>query len=130
MFVDEGDFVEAGQPLVRMQTDVLEAQRDEAEAMLQEARQAVATAQSTPTRMSERTTLLTARALMPRIIPDFALAIMRGTPHDRPRRPSNLGSAAAMNDSSDKVFLLWRVADHRAGPREREALLTRAPREE
>lgn len=46
MFVDEGDFVVAGQPLVRMQSDVLEAQRDEAEAMLQEARQAVATARA------------------------------------------------------------------------------------
>ena len=46
MFVDEGDFVAAGQPLVRMQSDVLEAQRDEAEAMLQEARQAVATARA------------------------------------------------------------------------------------
>lgn len=46
MFVDEGDFVAAGEPLVRMQTDVLEAQRDEAAAMLQEARQAVATARA------------------------------------------------------------------------------------
>ncbi len=44
MLVDEGDFVEAGQALVRMQTDVLVAQRAEAVAQLQQARQAVATA--------------------------------------------------------------------------------------
>ena len=46
MLVDEGDFVGAAQPLVRMQTDVLIAQRAEAVATLQQARQAVATARS------------------------------------------------------------------------------------
>lgn len=46
MFADEGDFVTAGQPLVRMRTDTLEAQRAEAQAQLDEARQAVASARS------------------------------------------------------------------------------------
>lgn len=46
MLVDEGDFVEPAQPLVRMQTDVLLAQRAEATALLQQARQMVATARS------------------------------------------------------------------------------------
>jgi HlyD family secretion protein len=46
MFADEGDFVGAGQPLVRMRTDTLEAQRAEAQAQLNEARQAVASARS------------------------------------------------------------------------------------
>lgn len=46
MFADEGDFVSAGQPLVRMRTDTLEAQRAEAQAQLDEARQAVASARS------------------------------------------------------------------------------------
>jgi len=46
ILVDEGDFVKAGMPLVRMQTDVLEAQLAEAVALLQEAQQAVATAWS------------------------------------------------------------------------------------
>lgn len=46
ILVDEGDFVEAGQPLVRMQTDILQAQRAEAAAMLQQARHNVATARS------------------------------------------------------------------------------------
>lgn len=46
ILVDEGDFVAAGEPLVRMQTDVLQAQRAEAVAMLQQARQTVATARS------------------------------------------------------------------------------------
>jgi len=44
MLVDEGDFVAASQPLVRMQTDVLVASRAEAVAQLQQARQGVATA--------------------------------------------------------------------------------------
>lgn len=46
MLVDEGDFVEAAQPLARMQTDVLMAQHAEAVATFQQARQAVATARS------------------------------------------------------------------------------------
>jgi HlyD family secretion protein len=46
MLVDEGDFVEAGKPLVRMQTDELEARRAEAVAQLQQARQSVATAKA------------------------------------------------------------------------------------
>lgn len=46
MLVDEGDFVVASQPLVRMQTDVLVASRAEAVAQLQQARQGVATATS------------------------------------------------------------------------------------
>ncbi|EPM0509113.1 HlyD family efflux transporter periplasmic adaptor subunit [Pseudomonas monteilii] len=40
--VYEGDFVKAGQPLVRMQLDVLQAQRDEAMAALRQAEQSVA----------------------------------------------------------------------------------------
>jgi HlyD family secretion protein len=44
--VNEGDFVQAGQPLVYMQIDVLQAQRDEALAQLEQARYAVASAQA------------------------------------------------------------------------------------
>nr|WP_322109339.1 HlyD family efflux transporter periplasmic adaptor subunit [Steroidobacter denitrificans] len=46
MLVREGDFVKAGEPLVRMQTTVLEAQRDEARAFHQQAITAVATARA------------------------------------------------------------------------------------
>lgn len=46
ILVDEGDLVEAGAPLARMQTDALAAQRAEAVALLQQARQAVATARA------------------------------------------------------------------------------------
>ena len=41
ILVNEGDFVTAGQVLARMQVDSLEAQRDEAEARLQQAQQTV-----------------------------------------------------------------------------------------
>lgn len=46
MTVNEGDFVQAGQPLAYMQIDVLEAQRDEARAQLQQAHHAVASARA------------------------------------------------------------------------------------
>ena len=46
ILVREGDFVSAGQPLARMQIDSLQAQRDEALARLEQARQAVAGAQA------------------------------------------------------------------------------------
>ncbi|MFM7132967.1 MAG: HlyD family secretion protein [Planctomycetota bacterium] len=46
ILVDEGDLVEAGEPLARMQTDALAAQRAEAVALLQQARQGVATARA------------------------------------------------------------------------------------
>ncbi len=46
ILVAEGDFVKAGQPLVRMQTDTLEAQLDEARAKYQEAITAVGTAEA------------------------------------------------------------------------------------
>jgi HlyD family secretion protein len=46
IYVDEGDFVTAGQRLARMDTATLEAQRREAEAKLQRATIAVETAQS------------------------------------------------------------------------------------
>ncbi|MGE5320893.1 MAG: HlyD family secretion protein [Hyphomicrobiaceae bacterium] len=46
ILVGEGEFVKAGQVLARMDTDVLEAQRRQAEAQLQQARSSVATAQS------------------------------------------------------------------------------------
>lgn len=42
ILVDEGEFVQAGQPLARMDTQSLVAQRDEAEARAQQARDAVA----------------------------------------------------------------------------------------
>ena len=42
--VNEGDFVQAGQPLAQMQVDVLDAQRDEARAKSQEAVNAVSSA--------------------------------------------------------------------------------------
>jgi len=44
--VDEGDFVEVGQPLAQMQIDVLDAQRDEARAQSQQAVNAVASAEA------------------------------------------------------------------------------------
>lgn len=46
IMVDEGDFVEAGQPLAVMQTDVLQAQLAEAKAQHQQAITAVASAKS------------------------------------------------------------------------------------
>lgn len=46
ILVKEGDFVHAGEVLARMDTDVLQAQRREAEAQLQQARVGVETAQS------------------------------------------------------------------------------------
>ncbi|MGE4369842.1 MAG: HlyD family secretion protein [Burkholderiaceae bacterium] len=46
VLVNEGDFVVAGQPLARMQSDALQAQRDEADAQLQQALNNVATAQA------------------------------------------------------------------------------------
>jgi HlyD family secretion protein len=46
ILVREGDFVQAGQPLARMQVDSLLAQRREAEAGREQARQAVAAARA------------------------------------------------------------------------------------
>ena len=46
VLVSEGDFVQAGQPLARMQSDTLLAQRDEARALAAQAEQAVAGAQA------------------------------------------------------------------------------------
>lgn len=46
ILVNEGAFVTAGQVVARMDTDVLEAQRRQAEAQLQQATSAVATARS------------------------------------------------------------------------------------
>jgi HlyD family secretion protein len=46
ILVNEGDFVELGQPLALMQTDVLNALRDEARAQARQAVNAVATAQA------------------------------------------------------------------------------------
>lgn len=45
VLVEEGDFVGAGQPLARMDTDVLKAQRDEASAQLAQAQAAIKTAE-------------------------------------------------------------------------------------
>ncbi len=45
LLVEEGEFVRAGQPLARMDTDVLQAQRDEAVAQLANAQAAIRTAQ-------------------------------------------------------------------------------------
>lgn len=46
ILVNEGDFVKAGQPLASMQIQSLQAQRDEAEAKVQQAVQSVASAQA------------------------------------------------------------------------------------
>lgn len=46
IMVNEGDFVQAGQPLAHMQTDVLDAQRDEARAQSRQAVTTVATAEA------------------------------------------------------------------------------------
>ena len=46
VLVSEGEYVAEGQPLVRMQVDSLQAQRDEAQAGLQQAREAVAGAEA------------------------------------------------------------------------------------
>lgn len=46
IMVNEGDFVQAGQPLAQMQIDVLEAQRDEARAQNRQASNSVASAQA------------------------------------------------------------------------------------
>lgn len=56
VFVDEGDFVNPGQKLAKMNTDVLEAQLHEAQAALQQAVIAVDTSQSEVTqRQAEKT---------------------------------------------------------------------------
>lgn len=46
MFVNEGDFVERGQPLAQMQIEVLEAQRREAQASHEQALHAIASAEA------------------------------------------------------------------------------------
>ena len=46
IMVNEGDFVSVGEPLAQMQTDVLDAQRDEAQAQSQQAITAVASAEA------------------------------------------------------------------------------------
>jgi len=46
IMVNEGDFVQVGEPLAQMQTDVLDAQRDEAQAQSQQAMTAVASAEA------------------------------------------------------------------------------------
>jgi HlyD family secretion protein len=46
IMVNEGDFVQVGEPLAQMQTDVLDAQRDEAQAQSQQAITAVASAEA------------------------------------------------------------------------------------
>jgi HlyD family secretion protein len=46
IMVNEGDFVQVGQPLAQIQTDVLDAQRDEAQAQSQQAVTAVASAEA------------------------------------------------------------------------------------
>lgn len=46
LLVAEGDFVTAGQPLARMQSNTLQAQRDEAQALAAQAEQSVAGAQA------------------------------------------------------------------------------------
>lgn len=46
ILVEEGDFVHVGQPLAQMQTDVLEAQRDEARAQNRQASNSVISAQA------------------------------------------------------------------------------------
>jgi len=46
IMVNEGDFVQAGQPLAQMQVDVLDAQRDEARAQSRQAVNAVASAEA------------------------------------------------------------------------------------
>ncbi|AHF93713.1 secretion protein HlyD family protein [Opitutaceae bacterium TAV5] len=46
MMVNEGDFVQAGQPLAQMQVDVLEAQRNEARAQSRQATSEVASAEA------------------------------------------------------------------------------------
>lgn len=46
IMVNEGDFVEVGQPLAQMQVDVLDAQRDEAKAQSQQAINATAAAEA------------------------------------------------------------------------------------
>jgi len=56
IMVNEGDFVEVGQPLAQMQIDVLDAQRDEARAQSRQAVTAVASAQAqVVARQSEKT---------------------------------------------------------------------------
>lgn len=57
LFVREGDFVTAGQPVARIDVEVLRAQRRAAEAQLQQAQSAVATARSQlAQRQSEKAT--------------------------------------------------------------------------
>jgi HlyD family secretion protein len=54
IMVDEGDFVEAGQVLARMDTDVLQAERREAEAELARAQISIETAKSLVTQRERR----------------------------------------------------------------------------
>ena len=54
IMVNEGDFVQVGEPLAQMQTDVLDAQRDEAQAQSQQAITAVASAEAQVAARRER----------------------------------------------------------------------------
>jgi HlyD family secretion protein len=64
ILVNEGDFVKAGQPLARMQVQVLEAQRDEARAQHQQAINTVAAARAqAAARISDKATAVAQVAL-------------------------------------------------------------------
>ena len=59
LWVDEGDFVHAGQPLARMELDTLNAQKDEARAQYQQAIHSVATDEAqVAARQSDKATAL------------------------------------------------------------------------
>jgi HlyD family secretion protein len=59
IWVDEGDFVHAGQPLARMEVDTLNAQKDEARAQYQQAIHSVATDEAqVAARQSDKATAL------------------------------------------------------------------------
>ena len=62
ILVREGDFVQAGQPVARMQIDTLRAQRQEADAMRQQAEHSVAAAEAQVT--LRRSDLAAAQALI------------------------------------------------------------------
>ena len=101
VLVEEGDFVHAGQALAKMQITTLEAQHDEARAVLEEAKQTVATALAQiALRESE---LAAAKAVVKQREADLGA---RSSRYERSRRLSREGAASKQELDDDRAQLL------------------------
>lgn len=101
VLVEEGDFVHAGQALAKMQITTLEAQHDEARAVLKEAKQTVATALAQiALRESE---LAAAKAVVKQREADLGA---RSSRYERSRRLSREGAASKQELDDDRAQLL------------------------